>query len=289
MNHTYTYEIAQLTIQVITPFPVIDDPSYALYRTYDKEASYTCIFMPDTHIPDYENYPLRYQDVMHQIYETPDGYLHFFSPPGCPYICWNKVLPFSGETTCIYHYQPELESYFHNSKGCFNAISLERILCKDNRFIFHCCYINTTYGSILFTAPSGGGKTTQGKLWEESGKGKIINGDRAVLMMQNTQCIAYGLPLAGSSNIFLNETHPVKAIIIVHKATHNTLERVTGMKAFYAIYEQLLTHVWDTTFQYKVMDMAQQLVENTPVYQLNCTISQDAVNIVEKALASQYD
>ena len=49
--------------------------------------------------------------------------------------------------------------------------------------------------AILFSAPSGTGKSTQADLWQKYVRGvEIINGDRAIIGIEDNGVKAYGLP-----------------------------------------------------------------------------------------------
>ena len=64
----------------------------------------------------------------------------------------------------------------------FDALGLDYIMSHNHRVILHSSFISRQGEGILFTAPSGTGKSTQADLWKRHEEGvTIINGDRSIL------------------------------------------------------------------------------------------------------------
>ena len=96
--------------------------------------------------------------------------------------------------------------------------ALEKYLLKKGGLILHSSFIEWHNQGIVFTAPSGTGKSTQASLWQKYEHAKIINSDRSILYFnKNNILMSCGLPFCGSSNINLNKEFPLKAIVFYHK------------------------------------------------------------------------
>lgn len=54
------------------------------------------------------------------------------------------------------------------------------MLAKD-AMVLHCSVLKVKSGVILFSGPSGIGKSTQAGLWTKYRKARVINGDRTLL------------------------------------------------------------------------------------------------------------
>ena len=61
-----------------------------------------------------------------------------------------------------------------------NSVSAERLAVNAGGIIFHSAYIGFRNEGILFTAPSGTGKSTQAELWRKWREADVINGDRSL-------------------------------------------------------------------------------------------------------------
>ena len=139
------------------------------------------------------------------------------------------------------------------------------------------------------TAPSGTGKSTQAELWSENQKAEIINGDRAILRKKDGIWKAYGLPYAGSSDIFRNESAPIAAVVILRQAHYNDVQHLRPAEAFRWIYSETIIRSWDEAFQEKVADLITDLVLHVPVLMLNCLPDEGAVSRLKEEIENGED
>ncbi len=242
-------------------------------------------FLFEGTIPEYE-YEIQYVDDLVAVckgkqiisnntvavFETENGGLII------AYHLNNQIFAVTQETekkTIIYLMNEAKEEEWHHY-FLPDILHLERLLLKKNRFILHSSYIATEEGAILFTAPSGGGKTTQSDLWVEHRDARIINGDKTAVGFDEDGWNAYGLPISGSSSYYLNETHPIKAIVILEKASENRLFEL-GVAGFSRIFSQTIMSSWDKEFCEKVMDLVIKACSEIPIYLYQCTKTSDAV------------
>ena len=131
--------------------------------------------------------------------------------------------PFS--VTCFHEdgnvsllYLKEYEHYFAGSSGIFNKIGAEQLLLQQNRLLLHASFIKYKGNGILFSGPSGIGKSTQAELWKRTRGAEIINGDRAAVGLADEGWTAWGIPYAGTSGICHNESAPLLAIVVLRQA-----------------------------------------------------------------------
>lgn len=79
-----------------------------------------------------------------------------------------------------------------------SLFSFERRMICHESLILHCAYIKHEGKAILFSAPSGTGKSTKADLWEKYRGSRTVNGDRALLRKKNGIWHACGWPVCGS-------------------------------------------------------------------------------------------
>ena len=170
------------------------------------------------------------------------------------------------------------------SHNLLAVISIESILLSFRAFILHASFIRWKNKAILFSAPSGTGKSTQADLWERYENAEIINGDRAAVRIKNNQWSAFGLPVAGSSRIYKNESAQVAAIIILRQGKHCSLRRAEPREAFTLIYSETTVHVWDEDYQVKILDLLEKFVLAVPIYIYECTPDREAVEILKQEM-----
>ena len=173
------------------------------------------------------------------------------------------------------------------AKMVLNALAAEHLIAQKHGFVFHCSYIAYNGKAILFTAPSGTGKTTQAELWKEYRGARIINGDRAAVRLADGKLLAEGIPFAGSSQYCKNRSLPIEAIVYLGQAPETTIRKLRGYEAFSKIWEGVSVDTWDREDMENVSQLVQKAAQTIPVYHLPCTPDESAVIVLEDALRKQ--
>jgi hypothetical protein len=158
---------------------------------------------------------------------------------------------------------------------------------RNHGFIFHCSCIDRGGEAILFTAPSGTGKSTQADLWHQHRGTEIINGDRAAIRLAEGKLLAEGIPFAGSSQYCKNRSLPLRAIVYLGQAPRTTIRKLRGYEAFSKIWEGVSVNTWDREDLERVSAVVQKVASEIPVYHMPCTPDESAVIALEEALRKQ--
>lgn len=220
-------------------------------------------------------------DVMY-IYSEKCGFVREFNPvtKKSPY-AW--LVPISSDYYELL-YQTDKGSYFKSSKVILDAINIEEILNKHNAFLLHSSFIDFNGKGILFTAPSGTGKSTQADLWNKYENTEIINGDRSAVRKVNDKWFAYGLPIAGSSRIYKNKKAELSHIIILKQGKENKLEKISPREAFIKLYSETAIYTWDNKFKENIIDMLTDIVQSIKIYQYECLPNKSAVEFLKQQI-----
>lgn len=173
------------------------------------------------------------------------------------------------------------------AKLVLNAMEAEHLIAQQNGILLHAAYIRWEDKAILFTAPSGTGKSTQADLWCRLREAELINGDRAAIMVTTDGIEVRGIPFAGSSGVCKNVSLPLAAIVYLAQAPSTSIKPLTGVQAFRHLWEGCSVNVWNR----EDMDLSSRavadIVDKIPVFYLACTPDESAVIALEKALAKQ--
>ena len=163
--------------------------------------------------------------------------------------------------------------------SCMEAI---HHISAGGGFLLHASWIRYKDKAILFTAPSGTGKSTQAALWEQLRGAELINGDRAAVFSTADGIQVRGIPFCGTSGVCKNVTVPLAAVVYLAQAPETTICRLTGAKAFRQIWEGCCVNTWNS----EDMELCAQAVSDTvsqiPVFYLACTPDESAVLALEK-------
>lgn len=283
----YLYDVAGVRIRCEIPFSIhIQADSREFIRADSGDAEMRFIFRPadlEAMPPDghweINQYHLE-TALERRIYHCPTRTLP-------PYACvrWPKDEP----DTVYCDYVPGKESYLNYSHNLCDLLGLETLLLRHGGLLLHASFIRWRGDGILFSAPSGTGKSTQADLWARYEGAEILNGDRAGLRPLPGGWTAYGLPYAGTSGIYRNEHAPLRAVTVLRQGPTNTLQALTPGRAFRLLYPEAANHPWDRTFAGAAADALLRLVTEVPVYLLSCLPDRGAVQLLKESLPGKGD
>lgn len=182
---------------------------------------------------------------------------------------------------------PEVARYFQTLDDLLDIANLEHMLTALGAISLHSSFITSDGQAILFSAPSGTGKSTQAALWEQYAGAEQINGDRSVIRCVDGVWTAFGFPFAGSSGIYKNRSAPIRAIVVLRQAPENTIAHLGASEAFRLLYSETAIQRWNTQGHAAAVDLLIRLSAAVPVYRLCCTPDERAVTLLQKTLVSQ--
>ena len=166
----------------------------------------------------------------------------------------------------------------------FNALALEKVLIVHESIILHASYINYNGKAILFTAPSGTGKSTQAALWEQYRNAEIVNGDRVIIREGAAGFEAYGIPVCGSSDICLNRTLPIAAIVYLQQGTENHIQLMRFAERVKCLISETTISFFERGFVERAFEILQRIGTQVPCYYYSCTKDEKAVIKLEQIL-----
>lgn len=171
-------------------------------------------------------------------------------------------------------------------RAVLEAAGLFDIFADAGMLVLHSAYIVTPAGeAILFSGPSGIGKSTQAALWERSAGAQIINGDRALLDIGRKT--ANGIFYSGTSGISENVTAPVRAIVLLGQGSENRVFVPSPQAAFAGVLSQCAYYDWDALSATKMTECVARLVSDVPVLHFDCRADASAVRALQERLGGK--
>lgn len=145
-------------------------------------------------------------------------------------------------------------------------------LCMDGR-------------GVLFTGPSGIGKSTHTRLWREvfGDRVQMINDDKPFLRQEGDSFVVYGSPWAGKHHLSRNFSAPLHAIVLIRRGEDNRAVRMERADALQLILQQGYRPE-NPAAALKVLALQQQLAERVPVYALFCNMEPEAARVAYEAV-----
>lgn len=159
-------------------------------------------------------------------------------------------------------------------------IPMRGLLQRRGVLFFHAAQVLYRERGILFTAPSGTGKTTQAKLWRDVLGARIICNDRTLIRQGRT----FGYPVDGSDPICSGEVHSLGAVVLLSQGQENQIHRLGPAQAVAKLMPQLVMDTWSGEARETAVQQLLELAAQTPIYHLSCTPEPAAVKLLEKTL-----
>lgn len=166
----------------------------------------------------------------------------------------------------------------------FRHLPLHHALLEFDALVLHASYILVDGQAILFSAPSGTGKSTQAELWKEFRGAHIVNGDRALIRRTETGFTAGGLYYSGTSEYCDNITAPLRAIVLLGQAKSNKAEKCAGLEAFRRLFRECAYSLEYEGDPAKTANLLAELVNEIDLVKLDCLPDESAVVSLENYL-----
>lgn len=224
--------------------------------------------------------------------ETNDGYLIYDTAPDT-----NETVLYINADKCWHNIEIAFEQ-FERFKGASSDIRLfntmidvmRQSILHHNGIIIHSSALKYTDAAgkdhgLIFSAPSGTGKSTHTKLWQDSygSRVKIVNDDTPILKFDNEKVLLCGMPWSGSTGINSNNIVPLDAIIFIERGISNSIRKMSSIEKIHRLLSETNKSIFKANMTL-TLDAVEKLIKTVDIYLLSCTISTDAVDVVKNEL-----
>lgn len=165
-----------------------------------------------------------------------------------------------------------------------NLLPFSNLLLEQGTLTMHASFICHGGEGILFSGPSGIGKSTQADLWQQYRGAQVINGDRVLITPGDNGTMVASHYLSGTSGVCNNVTSPLKAIVMLEQAGENAIRPTSALQILRLVMGQIDYTVSDREQLVKVSGLVEKMLQNTTVCRYGCRIDENAVEILEKYL-----
>jgi hypothetical protein len=279
---SFCVSFSGLTVRFIFSAPVSLSDRYCALRCADTakpDAEYRIVLL-DEPLP-LDGAPVH-QEEHTLIYHTHKGWLRIYSAltgaDGCQVAC--LFCPDGRHTLYLPASQWDV---FAKHWSIADLLAGEKLLIQHDAFLLHSSVVEIHGKSVLFSAPSGVGKSTQANLWAEHLGATILNGDRAVIRHTDGGFTAAGSFWSGTSGIYVPRQAPIAGIILLEQAPENAIEPV-GVDAFKALLSETTVNTWDPAFMGQITDLICDVMTQVPIYRLRCRPDKAAAELVYQTL-----
>lgn len=151
--------------------------------------------------------------------------------------------------------------------------------------LIHGSAISYKNKGILFTAPSGTGKSTHTRLWNQYYDIVYINDDKNFIVKEDDKLYLYGNPWSGKHHIDNNIIVPLTNIVFLYQNSENVIRKLDKKEAFLKLMTQVVNPQNEEIFN-KWNMMIDEILK-LPIYMLGCRIDKEAVDLVKTAIEGE--
>ena len=191
---------------------------------------------------------------------------------------------FSGLIIKDNHYHIYInKSYFNDlneAEYIYMGMIYLKIATNLKYFILHASSIIYKDIVIMFSAPSGTGKSTHSNLWlkyiDDTYK---LNDDKTVISINHDDIKAHGIPFSGSMQENTNQSKKIKAIVFIKQDIENKVVQLNAQDAILNLSRNMYRPN-ESKHWHQSLDQMTYLVNQIPCYLLACNKNKEAVETI---------
>lgn len=192
---------------------------------------------------------------------------------------------------CCDYFDKKTDCDYYHIKGDTSCCSPDYIyrLCIESLLSKGVLHLHSSFvlyqdKALLFTGPSGIGKTTQAELWRDYQGALIVNGDAALLRRMEDGWWAFGTPVHGSSPYCENRQAPIVGLVALEQGPENRLTRLDDFQALTSCLPEFYRPQMDGETEEVFWNSVDSLFREVPVYRLTCRPDREATELVKQEL-----
>lgn len=174
-----------------------------------------------------------------------------------------------------------------------NALMVMYALATADKLtaLFHAATVSYGGNGYMFLGPSGTGKSTHAGLWlRHAGGAELVNDDNPVVRVgDDGRATVYGSPWSGKTPCYRNVSYPLGAIVVLSQAPHNSISRLSGIRAYAALRPSISGKRWDRRIADGLHATENALAKCVPIFHLECRPDAEAVEACKSAITATHD
>lgn len=190
-------------------------------------------------------------------------------------ICAEKYCP---------HVWPKLDE--NNMIYMESGLQFYGKLLRFDGLMLHASAVELNGKAYLFSGPSGMGKSTHTKLWQQvfGPAAQVFNDDKPALRFIDGKWYAYGTPWCGKDGINQNKKVPLAGICFLKRGEENNIRQLTAIEAIPSIVSQTRRKFHNPELANLMLKHVERLVTMIPVYELYNRPEPEAVQLSYKTM-----
>jgi hypothetical protein len=175
-----------------------------------------------------------------------------------------------------------IETDFLAFRFLFDAF--KNIIAYAGGIVLHSSAISYKNQGILFSAPSGTGKSTHTGLWQRlwPESVEVVNDDTPAIFFKNNVPYMYGLPWSGKGPN-KNMSVPLKSVVFLQRSEQNVIKLSDTDSAVFYLLEQTYKSVYIDNLD-KILQQTERLIDYADIYVIGVNMCDDAAVMVRNTV-----
>lgn len=151
-------------------------------------------------------------------------------------------------------------------------------------FVLHASAVSYNGRGIVFTAPSGTGKSTHASMWRRYFNAGIINDDCPVIKIEKDDIFVHGTPWSGAKNRAMQACSPLSAIVILEQADQNSIRELSNEEAIPLCIPRIFLPYQNPALMDTALHNVEKAIGATPIYLLKCRADRESTELVRQCI-----
>lgn len=162
-----------------------------------------------------------------------------------------------------------------------DQLLLAFLLAPHRGLVCHAAGFERAGGGVLFAGRSGAGKTTISRWAARRPDFDVISDDRVVIRRAADTIFVHGTPWAGEGRMAEHRAAPLGALVFLHQAERNELERITSGAALEQLLPVLSILWFDRPRMEAALNFCSELVAEVPAYNFHFRPEEAALDVLD--------
>lgn len=143
-------------------------------------------------------------------------------------------------------------------------------LAREGGVMLHACGVHRGDRALLFSGPSGAGKTTIARRMLGAGDVRVLSDDRVVVRTEGACFRAFGTPWHGDAPLSSDSSAELAGIHLIHQSAALEVRPLAGAEAAARLLGNAFVPVQDPRAVARTLALAERIVQRVPVARLGC-------------------
>jgi hypothetical protein len=162
---------------------------------------------------------------------------------------------------------------------------LQHSLINHHGLIIHAAGGSVFGKGMVFSAPSGTGKSTLSNLLLQSPENLLFSEERLIVRSVENRWKVWGTPWHGEGHIARNEFAPLSALVFLRQSAKTEITRLSPADGLHRLLQTVSIPWYSKQWTEKGLALCERLIGDIPMFELTFRPDRSAVQAVERLAA----